>query len=173
MWLLGSLTRSLTRARPVSANLRISSRPWRHRPPTLTRHLSSPAAGKHEHEPESETVQPSEHDSRYGFYSVILPEEPFVWGTSHIIPRGVPPQIPRPPYVPDPSDPDEGQRSVMDRRMGTARKLITDPEDLVRLRRSARLAAKVLQYAGTLVQVSLHPIDAVGGAGRFLKMRST
>ncbi|KAI0758187.1 peptidase M24, structural domain-containing protein [Fomes fomentarius] len=154
MQLLGSLTRSLTRARPLPVNLRIPSRPWRHRPPTLTppRHLSSNAASKHEHEPEHESDQPSEHDLRYGFYGVILPEEPFIWGTSHIIPRGVPPQIPRPPYVPDPSDPDEGQRSVMDRRMGTERKLITDPEDLVRLRRSARLAATVLQYAGTLVQ---------------------
>ncbi|RPD67446.1 methionine aminopeptidase [Lentinus tigrinus ALCF2SS1-7] len=146
MRFLGSLSRPLVRA----SGSRIAASPARVQPPKLPRfrrHTSSTAS----HEPEQ--AEPSEHDLRYGYYDVILPEEPYVWGTSHIIPRGVPPHIRRPPYVPDrvnpeASTPEEGPAA-------TARKLITDTEDLVRLRRAAQLAAKTLQFAGTLVQVGI------------------
>ncbi|KAF8187210.1 methionyl aminopeptidase [Pholiota molesta] len=35
----------------------------------------------------------------FGSYEVILPEEPFVFGVSHIRPREVPEHIPKPPYA--------------------------------------------------------------------------
>ena len=74
-----------------------------------------------------------------------------MWGTSHIIPRGVPPQIPRPPYVPDPSRPE----AVWEERPHKAKRtFITDKEDLQKLRRAARLAAETLQFAELLAQVS-------------------
>ncbi|KAI0722536.1 peptidase M24, structural domain-containing protein [Earliella scabrosa] len=150
--LLGSLPRIFaTTARRVSRPRPhcISSCPHTHSVRPKFRPLSSTA---HEIEPTPDLAGPSEHDLRYGFYDVILPEEPFVWGTSHIIPRGVPPQVRRPPYVPDPSNPDAA-RSAVGGDTATQRRLITDTEDLVRLRSAARLAAKVLQFAGTLAQV--------------------
>ena len=119
----------------------------RTRPPALwyfRRHVTSESN-------QPQASEPSEHDVRYGYYDVILPEEPFVWGTSHIIPRGVPPQIPRPPYVPDPSNPDALRKEDPSR---AKRKLITDREDLQKLRRAARLAAETLQFAELLAQVS-------------------
>ncbi|TBU58677.1 methionine aminopeptidase [Dichomitus squalens] len=104
-----------------------------------------------------QSAEPSEHDLRYGFYGVILPEEPFVWGTSHMTPRGVPPQITRPSYVPDPSNPD----AVLEGGPSRAkRKLITDAEDLQKLRRAAKLAAETLQFAELLAQPG-NPTDFI------------
>ncbi|RDX55328.1 methionine aminopeptidase [Lentinus brumalis] len=141
MRLLGSLSRPLARA----SSSRIAARATRLQPPGFRRLVSSPAS----HDPVQ--TEPSEHDLRYGYYDVILPEEPFVYGTSHIIPRGVPPQIARPPYVPDPVNPDVA--TSLEGPAATARKLITDPQDLLPLRRAAQLAAKTLRFAGTLTQI--------------------
>lgn len=151
MRFLGGLSRPLftlaRRQRPQIAHARIP----RTRPavvlPNLRRHITSESTER------PQAAELSEHDLKYGFFDVILPEEPFVWGTSHIIPRGVPPQIPRPPYVPDPtlSRPD----AVGEERTSKAkRRFITDEEDLQKLRRAAKLAAETLQFAELLAQVS-------------------
>ena len=78
---------------------------------------------------------------------MILPEEPFVWGTAHILPRPVPAWIARPPYVDDPA----GAANA-----STERRLITDAADVVRLRRAAELARRALELAGSLVAVSVY-----------------
>ncbi|KAI0677699.1 methionine aminopeptidase [Trametes maxima] len=94
----------------------------------------------------------SEHDLRYGYYEVVLPQEPFVWGTSHIIPRVVPLHIPKPPYVPELLGPDADPPTAEENMLSSQRKFITDAEDLKKLRTSARFAGEVLNFAGTLVQ---------------------
>ena len=94
-----------------------------------------------------EHAELSEHDLRFGLYDVILPEEPFVWGTAHILPRPVPAWIARPPYVDDPA----GAANA-----STERRLITDAADVVRLRRAAELARRALELAGSLVAVSVY-----------------
>ncbi|KAI0650891.1 methionine aminopeptidase [Trametes meyenii] len=111
-------------------------------PQTLTRRLSSSP---------SKDAQ-SEHDLRYGYYDVVLPQEPLVWGTSYIIPRVVPPHIPKPPYVPEFLGPDADGPAAEEDMSSSRRKLITDAEDLKKLRTSARFAGEVLNFAGTFVQ---------------------
>lgn len=91
-------------------------------------------------------------DDDFGDYSIILPEEPFVFGVSHIRPRTVPSGIVRPPYAipgrvkkendPKHGDPYEGDGII---QLGG--------EDERRLRNAAKLAKKVRDYAGTLVKV--------------------
>ncbi|KAI0832873.1 peptidase M24, structural domain-containing protein [Trametes gibbosa] len=108
--------------------------------------------------PSDTAAEPSEHDLRYGCYDIILPSEPFEWGTAHIIPRGVPPQIPRPPYVRDVPDAAEEGIAASIRRL-----LLTDEGDVVKLRRAARLASDVLSFAGQLVQVG-RTTDAIDAA---------
>ncbi|THH29800.1 hypothetical protein EUX98_g4395 [Antrodiella citrinella] len=94
-----------------------------------------------------------------GFYDVILPPEPYVFGTSHITPLLVPRNIVRPSYV----------KNVVDRdaphppEQATGDGLIalgTGAE--VRLRAAARLAKKTVDYAGTLVRpgITTEEIDA-------------
>ncbi|KAI0329634.1 methionine aminopeptidase [Cubamyces sp. BRFM 1775] len=112
-------------------------------------------------------TEPSEHDLRFGYYDVLLPSEPFVWGTAHILPRPVPPHIRRPPYVPELQGPEA--EAEADGRMAeegidaTRRKLIRDPEDVEKLRRAARLASDVLEFAGSLLQVG-RTTDAIDAA---------
>ncbi|KAI8989863.1 methionine aminopeptidase [Trametes punicea] len=108
-------------------------------------------------------VEPSEHDLRFGYYDVVLPSEPFVWGTSHILPRAVPPQIRRPPYVPDLLSSDAETPAAGEDVDTRRRKFITDEEDVRRLKRAAQLAADVLQVAGSLVQVG-RTTDAIDAA---------
>lgn len=101
----------------------------------------------------SDDLDASEHDLRFGCYDVILPPEPYEWGTAHIIPRGVPPQIPKPPYV-QLLEPGADASTAEEDVATTKRKFITDAEELIKLRRAARLASDVLTFAGSLVQVS-------------------
>ena len=87
-------------------------------------------------------------DEYFGNYSVILPPEPFVFGVSHIPQRPVPSHIPRPPYLtPYAQDPFalHGSSNNGIIRLGGSEER--------RLRRAARLAREVLEYAGTLVKV--------------------
>ncbi|KAI0774701.1 methionine aminopeptidase [Trametes elegans] len=126
--------------------------------PGLLRSLNSTSDNIPDPEPEGE---PSEHDLRFGYYDVILPSEPFVWGTAHIIPRGVPPRIPRPPYVRDTPGAEEARAE--EDVQSTRRKLIRDEEDVRRLRRAARLASNVLRFAGSLVEAG-RTTDAVDAA---------
>ena len=89
----------------------------------------------------------------YGTYSIILPPEPFQFGTSHFPVLPVPSSIPRPPYViegqlgndkghSDTGDPWEGDGKI---------ELNTDEE--AKIRNAARLAKRVREFAGGLVKV--------------------
>ncbi|EIW61524.1 methionine aminopeptidase [Trametes versicolor FP-101664 SS1] len=109
------------------------------------------------------SLEASEHDLRFGCYDVILPTEPYAWGTAHIIPRGVPPHISRPPYAPELLEPGADASTAEEDIATTKRKFITDAEDLVKLRRAARLASDVLTFAGSLVQVG-RTTDAMDAA---------
>ncbi|KAJ7492061.1 methionyl aminopeptidase [Mycena latifolia] len=75
---------------------------------------------------------------KFGSYAVILPEEPFVFGVSHITPRTVPKDIP----------------NLLTPALGGT------PEQ--RLRAAATLARNVREFAGTLVKanVTTNEIDA-------------
>ncbi|PPQ92749.1 hypothetical protein CVT25_003858 [Psilocybe cyanescens] len=88
------------------------------------------------------------HD--FGEYSIILPEEPFVFGVSHIQKRQVPEYIRRPPYAltPDGSVPGDGPR-----RDSGKIKLGGEEESL--LRQAAKLAKKVREFAGAQVKVGV------------------
>jgi hypothetical protein len=86
----------------------------------------------------------------FGAYSIILPPEPFVFGTDHIVTRNVPAHIPRPPYVGGRNDGLTSPPPVVNTRPD-GRMKTEDPEGL---RKAASLACEVLAYAGTLVQVS-------------------
>ncbi|KAJ7606910.1 methionyl aminopeptidase [Roridomyces roridus] len=87
----------------------------------------------------------------YSVNSVILPQEPFVYGVSHFTPRTVPDHIVKPHYAGGPSTA---------RDPGGLISLGSDAER--RLRAAARLASDVREFAGTLVQakVTTDEIDA-------------
>ncbi|KAF9030439.1 methionyl aminopeptidase [Hymenopellis radicata] len=86
-----------------------------------------------------------------GKYSVILPEEPFVFGVSHIKNRPVPASIIRPPYV-------EGFKE----KKGNGVIELGGKEE-ERVRRAARLARDTRNYAGSLVKVGV-TTDAIDEA---------
>ncbi|KAK0207102.1 methionyl aminopeptidase [Desarmillaria ectypa] len=88
----------------------------------------------------------------FGTYSVILPEEPFVFGVSHIAPRPVPPSIRVPPYI-------DGGHDVTPADDGI---ITLDGEEEARVRRAGALASKVREFAGSLVKVGVttNAIDA-------------
>ena len=93
----------------------------------------------------------SEDDFDFGTYSVILPSEPYVFGVSHIIPRSVPPNIVRPPYAL--SSLSTNAEDFLTATDGG--KIMLGGEAEGRLRAAARLAKKVREYAGKLVQVCI------------------
>jgi methionyl aminopeptidase len=102
----------------------------------------------------------------FGVYNVILPEEPFVWGVSHIPLRAVPDHIARPPYALRhdrsmslaKSETDHGEHYDGDGRIN----LGSIEEE--RVRSAATLARNVRNYAGSLVQVSTSSISNVDTA---------
>ena len=80
----------------------------------------------------------------FGNFNVILPEEPFVFGVSHVQPlRPVPSHIERPCYasVPPTEEP-KGKGKI---QLGG--------EEEAKLRDAASLARNVREFAGTLVKV--------------------
>ena len=99
--------------------------------------------------------EPSVQDS--GHYDIILPNEPYVWGTSHIKTRTVPPHILRPPYVNELSS--QNQEDFRETYSGDGR-IILGSEDELRLRRAAQLARRVLHYASTLVKVGCPLVES-------------
>ncbi|KAF9226912.1 methionyl aminopeptidase [Gyrodon lividus] len=111
------------------------------------------------------STQTADEEESFGSYSVILPEEPFVWGVSHIAPRSVLSSIPRPPYARTPED----DRSSNQRSRGEDAKEFYEgdgriqlrSEEEIKLRASAKLARKVREFAGTLVRpgVTTNSID--------------
>ncbi|KDR84405.1 hypothetical protein GALMADRAFT_711713 [Galerina marginata CBS 339.88] len=86
----------------------------------------------------------------FGTYSVILPEEPFVFGVSHIQPRHVPEHIVKPSYAlnPDGSIPEEKSK----RNSGKI-KLGGLAES--KIREAAALAKVVREFAGSQVKVGV------------------
>ncbi|KAF9266090.1 methionine aminopeptidase [Marasmius fiardii PR-910] len=89
----------------------------------------------------------------FGHYSVILPEEPFVFGVSHITPRTVPKSIRKPLYALTGRHDTSTQREELIRLGGIEEEA---------LRRSASLARDVREFSGTLVKagVTTNEIDA-------------
>ncbi|KAI0782600.1 methionyl aminopeptidase [Abortiporus biennis] len=88
-----------------------------------------------------------------GDYEVILPEEPYTWGTSHITPKIVPDHIKRPAYNWE-TDPGTNE-NVFRERFGLILPILKGSSDDKLLRESARLARRVLNYAGTLVKTGI------------------
>lgn len=76
--------------------------------------------------------------------SVILPQEPFVYGVSHIPTRTVPPHILQPSYVSHGSNFRENAKRL---------KIELGSEDETRLRNAAVLAKNVRNYVSSLIQV--------------------
>lgn len=97
----------------------------------------------------------------FGAYNVILPEEPFVWGVSHITWRPVPEHIIRPQYAlqRDPSmPPTKSETDHEEHYVGDGRIKLGSMEEK-RVRAAATLARNVRKYAGSLVQVSASGIS--------------
>ncbi|KAF8967476.1 methionyl aminopeptidase [Flammula alnicola] len=83
----------------------------------------------------------------FGDYSIILPDEPFAFGVSHIRPRRVPDHISKPPYVLNLGGvPDE-------RPQRDSGKIKLGGEAESRIRQAALLAKTVREFAGTQVKV--------------------
>ncbi|KAJ7146328.1 methionyl aminopeptidase [Mycena epipterygia] len=87
----------------------------------------------------------------FGSYAVILPDEPFVFGVSHITPRSVPEHIVKPPYAGGSPDLQDVDGKIQ---------LGGEPER--RVRAAAILARQVREFAGALVKVArtTNEIDA-------------
>jgi len=89
----------------------------------------------------------------YGAYSIILPPEPFQFGTYHYSVLPVPPSIPRPQYVVERHPGDSKDRSnAEDPWEGDGRiEMNTDEERS--LRKAAAFARDVREFAGKSVKV--------------------
>ena len=103
-------------------------------------------------------ISEDEEDYDFGSFDVILPEEPYIWGVSHIQPRPVPPHVVRPPYA----------RGVPIHTPLRDKLIQLGSKEEQRLRRAARLARDVLRFAGSLVEVR-RPLGAsLGGRSALL-----
>lgn len=132
-------TRGLvTAASRSSTPITVSTRRERDHLSTTTRVKPSVLAGSHEDAAEFED---------YGDYSVILPAEPFVFGTTHIKKRTVPNSIVRPQ-----KGYGDAQRE-RNRGPPKGKQIMLGGAEEVRLRRAAALAKRVREYAGSLVKV--------------------
>ncbi|KAE9399711.1 methionine aminopeptidase [Gymnopus androsaceus JB14] len=100
-----------------------------------------------------------ELDDDFGLYSVILPEEPFVFGVSHIKPRDVASHIIRPHYALPGSLKQDIRKIDVEDADG---RIPLGSEAERKLRSAASLAKDVREYAGTLVKVgtTTNAIDA-------------
>lgn len=88
----------------------------------------------------------------FGTYNIILPEEPFVWGVSHITRRPVPSHIVRPKYAVQ-HDPSMSSETDHEQQYEGDGRITLGSIDEKRMRAAATLAKNVRQYAGSLVQV--------------------
>jgi methionyl aminopeptidase len=98
----------------------------------------------------------------FGTYNVILPEEPFVWGVSHITQRPVPSHIVRPKYAVQ-HDPSMSSETDHEQQYEGDGRITLGSIEEKRMRAAATLAKNVRQYAGSLVQVrfiNVHDADA-------------
>ncbi|OJA09888.1 hypothetical protein AZE42_06749 [Rhizopogon vesiculosus] len=100
----------------------------------------------------------------FGAYNVILPEEPFVWGVSHITLRSVPDHIVRPRYAlqHDRSMSLSQSEPVHEEHYDGDGRIKLGSVEEKRMRAAATFARNVRKYAGSLVQpgVTTNSIDA-------------
>ncbi|CAA7259440.1 unnamed protein product [Cyclocybe aegerita] len=92
----------------------------------------------------------------FGEYSIILPEEPFVFGVSHIRPRTVPAHIKKPPYaLPG------GEQAFGIPKQNSGKIPLGGLEESL-LEQAGSLAKKVRQFAGIQVKIgaTTNEIDA-------------
>ena len=122
--------------RPFVSTLNLNGRKLSVIPPL--RHYTTDA------EENSEGQEPFED---FGDYEVILPQEPFVFGVSHIHARQVPESIVKPPYALT----IDGVPDQTPRRDSGKIKLGGEAESKVR--QAALLAKKVREFAGMQVKV--------------------
>jgi methionyl aminopeptidase len=103
--------------------------------------------------------KPTHHKDYFDFgdYSLILPAEPYVFGVSHIVPRSVPSSIVQPNYVLDDTATLDAPSTDKDQ------KIVLGGSSEFLIRRVARLAKTVREYAGKLVQVRLAILFERGG----------
>lgn len=100
----------------------------------------------------------------YGDYTIIFPSEPVQMGTSHMKILPVPASVPRPQYVIErqrridagESDVEINEAGDLDPDHGDGRIKLGGEEE-ARLRRTARLAKKVREFARSLVKVCSSP----------------
>ncbi|KAL0581486.1 hypothetical protein V5O48_000529 [Marasmius crinis-equi] len=133
---LSQLSRGL--AQRIASSLK--TKPLRHfesAPRIARRHLTATRHTSHEAE--------EEDAYNFGAYSVILPEEPFVFGVSHLIHRPVPNSIKKPPYAVSGHGSSGNQERTI--HLGGVEE--------EKLRRSARLARDVREFSGSLVKVGV------------------
>ncbi|KDQ65241.1 hypothetical protein JAAARDRAFT_116487 [Jaapia argillacea MUCL 33604] len=143
--LLHRLLPSLIRPTCILPNYRSSFIPPRHLFSTTLPNSSS----------ETATVDSDD----FGSYSIILPIEPFIWGTSHISPHPVPEHIPRPPYVPKLHSSSVGEGEHQDEFNGDPwtgdGRIRLGGEEEKGIRKAARLAKEILDAAGSLIKVGV------------------
>jgi methionyl aminopeptidase len=117
--------------------------------------LNTPSSPSRTYENE---LEEDEDDDFGGIYRIILPPEPFIFGTSHIPQRSVPAHIPRPDYI-----------TVFraDQAAGSTSHSHSHPrpkfkfngvielggDEELGVREAAKLAGRVREYAGSLVKV--------------------
>lgn len=90
----------------------------------------------------------------FGDYHILLPDEPYVFGTSHITPRIVPERIVRPPYASQSSRSLTGNTSDTEYIYDGDGRISLGTDEELRIRTAAKLAKKVREYAGTLAKVN-------------------
>jgi methionyl aminopeptidase len=95
-------------------------------------------------------VESEQCEDEFGLYDIILPSEPYVYGTKWMKSRTVPDHILRPPYAMKPAQKEEKHTGEPP---GPHFKIVEGSESETRLREAAKLAKKVKEYAGSLVQV--------------------
>jgi methionyl aminopeptidase len=121
---------------------------WAPRSTTTGRMLASQSPQFRPHGKSFSTTAEEEDFVDFGSYEVILPEEPFVFGVSHIRPRNVPEHILKPPYALTA----DGMPEQTPRANSGKIKLGGEAES--RIREAALLAKKVREFAGNQVKVS-------------------
>lgn len=127
--------------------------------------MSQPQApSQPEEQAEDEDPESSEPYEDFGTYSILLPPEPFVFGTDHLKPyRDVPAHIPRPPYALREDGMPEANATA---GLGSASgKIKLGGATEKKVREAAALARRVREFAGTQVKVSNWHIRVLHDAG--------
>ena len=101
------------------------------------------------------SAAPSEDETCFGEYAVILPPDPPLWGVSHIIPRTVPKHIPRPPYARSKALGSDHDDPYLGDPYDGHGKVVLNSEAETSLRAAALLARHTLEMIGSHIQVPI------------------